>query len=60
MPITAKVREEPGRNSVYLVFFFGEAPAGVGYRGCRRLKLRGMLRIYVAVPGFPGDKARVT
>ena len=39
---------------------FGEAPAGVGHWGCRRLKLRGMLRIYVAGPRLPGNKARVT
>ena len=69
MPITAKVREnQPGRTgpefsvdrllrSRYTAF--GEAPAGVGYRGYRRLKLRGMLRVYVAGPRVPGDKARV-
>ena len=39
---------------------FGEAPAGVGCRGYRWLNLRGMLRVCVAGPRAPGDKARVT
>ena len=70
MPITAKVREnQPGRTepefSVDLLLrsrysAFGEAPAGVGCRGYWRLKLRGMLRVCVAGPRAPGDKARVT
>ena len=67
MPMTAKVRgNQPGRTgpefSVGLLLSsrhsaFGEAPAGVGCRGHRGLKLCGMLQVYVAGPRVPGDKA---
>ena len=71
IPITAKVRgNQAGRSgpefSVGLLLLrsrhsaFDEAPMGVGYRGHRMLKLRGMLQVYVAGPRVPGDKARAT